>query len=591
VAVVPVMIALGAAALWFVRSPGKTPEVALSAIPLTTYPGFEGEPSFSPDGNQVAFDWNGHIYVKLIGTTGPPLQLTTAAPRDFSPAWSPDGRFIAFLRNETGENGTVLLIPALGGPERKVTKVSASNNNPLPGPYLTWSLDGNSLVISDKDSTVEQPVALFSLSIETGEKRRLTSPPGGINGDSGPAISPDGRNLAFTRAVDAGVSDLYLLPVSSGLNPLGEPSQLTFGNRNAAGPAWTPDGREIIFGNWGPGHSTTPGLWRVAVPPPMGRAAEPQRMATLGENISQPAFSRRGRRLAFAHRFIHNSIRQIAGPGSPLAAGLKQPSAVNDGKVLIASTRSDTSPQFSPDGQRIVFVSDRSGHSEIWVCRDDGSNAVQLTSFNGPDVTTPRWSPDGARIVFDSNAAGQFDIWVIGANGGKPQQLTTNPANDGNPSWSHDGRWIYFDSGRTGQQQLWKTPSNRGEPIQITEDGGWAPLESPTGHFLYYTKALGNTNLWKVPVEGGQPSKVLDGLSYYLNLAIVDSGVYFVPIPNAPGRRAIQFLSFATNHVSNIATFEKPLTSGLAVSPNGKWILYGQREQSGSELMLVENFR
>src|SRR5206468_3207621 len=99
------------------------------------------------------------------------------------------------------------------------------------------------------------------------------------------------------------------------------------------------------------------------------------------------------------------------------------------------------------------------------------------------------------------------------------------------------------------------------------------------------------TNLWKMPVEGGQASKVLDGLSAYINLAIVDSGVYFIPMLNAPGPTSIQFLSFATNKISNIATLERPLGVGLAVSPDGKWILYSEVEQSGSELMLVENFR
>ena len=260
-------------------------------------------------------------------------------------------------------------------------------------------------------------------------------------------------------------------------------------------------------------------------------------------------------------------------------------------KLLLASTRNDDSPQFSPNGKRIAFASGRSGHSEIWVCDNDGLNAMQLTSFNGPDITTPRWSADGTRIAFDSNAAGGFDIWVIGANGGKPQQMTTDPANDGNPSWSQDGRWIYFDSTRTGQQQVWKISSYGGEAGQVTKDGGWAPLESADGKFLYYTKGLSDTNLWKEPVEGGQASKVLDGLSAYINLAIVDSGVYFIPMRNAPGRASIQFLSFATNNISNIATFERPLGDGLAVSPDGKWILYTQVEQSGSELMLVENFR
>ena len=86
-------------------------------------------------------------------------------------------------------------------------------------------------------------------------------------------------------------------------------------------------------------------------------------------------------------------------------------------------------------------MSYRSGNMEVWVSDSDGSNSIQLTSFNGPKVTTPRWSPDGGRIAFDSDAEGEFDVWVIGANGGKAQRMTTHPANDGDPSWSRDGRW------------------------------------------------------------------------------------------------------------------------------------------------------
>jgi hypothetical protein len=71
----------------------------------------------------------------------------------------------------------------------------------------------------------------------------------------------------------------------------------------------------------------------------------------------------------------------------------------------------------------------------------------------------------------------------------------------------------------------------------------------------------------------------------------VDSGLYFVPTRNTRGDSSIQFLSFATNKISNIAMFEKTRLYGLKVSPDGKWILYGHEQQSGSELMLVENFR
>jgi len=173
-------------------------------------------------------------------------------------------------------------------------------------------------------------------------------------------------------------------------------------------------------------------------------------------------------------------------------------------------------------------------------------------------------------------------------------RMTTHPANDGNPSWSHDGRWIYFDSARTGEQQVWKMPAEGGEAIQLTWDGAYAPLESPDGKFLYYTKYLSNTSLWKVPLGGGQAAKVLEGLSAYINVAIVDKGIYFVP----QSFSSIQYLDLETNQIRRITSFEGPVAAGafgggLAISPDGQWILYTKTlaDKEGAELRLVENFR
>jgi Tol biopolymer transport system component len=575
---------LSVGALWFMRSPGKTPAAALNPVPLTTYPGFELEPSFSPDGNQVAFAWYGEkqdnedIYVKMIGTNGPPLRLTTDAARDYNPAWSPDGRFIAFLRVLPSGKRAVMVIPAIGGLERKIAEDFITGGRP------TWSPDGNWLAISESDSETE-PLALSLLSVDTGEKRRLTFPPKHSYGDFDPAFSPDGRSLAFGRGIDAdanGQSDLYLLTFSDGRKPAGEPRQIT--NKDAQNPAWTADGREIVYSV---GSVVLRGLWRISVFGHAAGRAEPQPLPSVGNDAYEPAIARSGHRLAYVHPFSHNSIWRMAAPS--LEGKKLRP--LNQPAPLISSTRDDESPQFSPDGKKIAFASTRSGSLEVWVCDADGSNAVQLTSFGGPDISTPRWSPDGGRIAFDSNAPGEWDIYVVGANGGKPQRMTTDPANDGNPSWSPDGQWIYFDSARAGEQQVWKMPANGGEAVQVTKDGGFAPLESPDGKFLYYTKALESTSLWKIPVGGGEASKVLEGLSFFQNVAIVGSGVYFVPIRNTTGDSSIQFLRFATNNISNIAALEKSPISGLAVSPDGKWILYSLEQQSGSELMLVENFR
>lgn len=258
--------------------------------------------------------------MKLIGTGGPPLRLTTDPAPDFSPAWSPDGRFIAFLRELSPEKSVVLLIPALGGPERKLaaiftpvgSAVTGGAVTGVPSPFLEWSPDGNWLVVSDRGSPRE-PAALYLLSTETGERRRLTSPPAHSVGDSCPAFSPDGRALVFSRGVDFSVGELYLLALSDGLKPEGEPQRLTQGNRGFGRPTWTPDGRAIVFlfGEFG-----QEGLWRIDATGSVKRPSEAQRLASLGDNVSQPVISRHGRRLAYTHNFFHWDVWRMPAPGS-----------------------------------------------------------------------------------------------------------------------------------------------------------------------------------------------------------------------------------------------------------------------------------
>ena len=115
-----------AVAVWFFRETTRN-LAALEVVPLTSYAGSERSPSFSPDGNQVAFSWNGDkqdnfdIYVKQIGSADPE-RLTTDPAEDLSPAFSPDGRSIGFIR-VSKERATFMIIPAIGGPERIVAEV------------------------------------------------------------------------------------------------------------------------------------------------------------------------------------------------------------------------------------------------------------------------------------------------------------------------------------------------------------------------------------------------------------------------------------------------------------------------------------
>jgi Tol biopolymer transport system component/DNA-binding winged helix-turn-helix (wHTH) protein len=587
---------LAVAAVWFLAGRTSTREAPVTPVPLTTYPGQELQPSFSPDGNYVTFVWNGEkqdnydIYVKQIGTEKP-LRLTTDAAKDFGPAWSPDGRSIAFGRLLAPLKAGIFVIPAIGGPERKLAETAAPHSR-LADPFLAWSPDSKWLVISERLGSEQAalgpalgdasgpPASLFLLSVDAGERRRLTLAPTGSLFDAGPAFSPDGKAFAFIRATAYSVSDLYVLSLSSGLHLLGEPRRLTSWNRFTSSPAWTRDGREIVVasGKW-----DATGLWRVDV---SGKRS-PRRLEFAGNYADVPAISRSGH-LAYAQRSVDVNIWRAELSG---AGGNSVPP-----KRFIASTYTDMFPQFSPDGKRILYLSDRTGRTEVWVANEDGSNPMQLTSINAPIVGAPRWSPDGERIVFDSNLGGRWEVYVIRAAGGPARRMTNDPADDCCGNWSRDGRWIYFMSRRTGEQQIWKMPAGGGRAVQITRHGGHVAIESPDGRFVYYSVRGGEgerdglSGLRRVPVDGGEEVAVLPSITFY-NFAMVREGIYFIPRADPEGRYALHFLDFKTAKTWPIVTLSGVATPGLSVSPDGRSVLYSQIDERRSDLMLVENFR
>ncbi len=262
---------------------------------------------------------------------------------------------------------------------------------------------------------------------------------------------------------------------------------------------------------------------------------------------------------------------------------------------FISSTRVENAPQFSADGKKIAFQSSRSGRSEIWVSNRDGSNPVQLTSGVGAATGFPSWSPDGQRLVFDSSVQGQADVYVVDSAGGTPHRLTYEPSDQDYASWSRDGRWIYFHSNRSGESQVWKMPAQGGNPLQVTRKGGIAAQESADGAFLYYSKASRTgRSLWRIPLvsgAGGGEEQILESIHESGAFAVVDRGVYFVQKSHPTGGASIQFLDFAGGKTRTIIASDRPIVTGLTVSPDGRTILYTQVDREDSDLMLLENFR
>jgi len=174
----------------------------------------------------------------------------------------------------------------------------------------------------------------------------------------------------------------------------------------------------------------------------------------------------------------------------------------------------------------------------------------------------------------------------VRATGGTPERLTFDPATDGVPSYSRDGRSIYFVSNRGGSNQVWKMDGDGGHPRQITRHGGYLAFESFDGHWVYYSLTDGDSPLYRVPVEGGEATEVLPRV-YEFGYCLTPDGVLFSGGEHSHG---IEFFSFATGKTVPFFQPEKQMTVGLSLSPDRRHLLFPQRESSGSELMLVENF-
>jgi hypothetical protein len=186
--------------------PSGGPVPPMSTVRFTSLPNRAWDPSFSPDGSYVAFvasgeEENPDIYVKLVDG-GTPVRLTRDPALDISPVWSPDGRYIAFARS-SGTERTILVIPSIGGSERKLFSTNSAQWVGWGG-RIDWSADGKYIAYSDRDAP-GGPMGIFLCTVETQESRRLTLPPEPWGGDTQPIFSPDSRRVAFVRE-SAGVS-------------------------------------------------------------------------------------------------------------------------------------------------------------------------------------------------------------------------------------------------------------------------------------------------------------------------------------------------------------------------------------------------
>jgi eukaryotic-like serine/threonine-protein kinase len=556
-------------------------------VKLTAYPGSEMEPALSPDGEQVAFSWEGeddsgsrrplrHIWVMFVGGSEV-RQLTNGPGNDRCPSWSPDGRQVAFVRETpVGIRPVVRAVhvaSSQGGPDRKLSDLPVRAFSPL-----AWTPDGRGVVAAGSGVGDEKdPVsgALRLLPVDGTPPAVLTRPPGG-GFHRAPAFSPDGRQLAYLELENTGRLApcwVRLVAVDDKFRPSGQGERLLRMPAPSYGLTWAPDGRSVIFDTFA--ISGNSHLFRV----PTRGAASAERIEVAGHEAMSPFVSPRRAQLAFARRLSTWEI-WVLEPGRPARPW------------TASSTAADTQPSYSPDGRRVVFLSGLAGDERgAWIADADGTHAVRLT--RGP-AGSPRWSPDGRRIAYDKGEGGIRDLWTIEAQGSGLQRLTNGPILNSLACWSRDSRWIYYRRHDEQGADIWRVPADGGTPERVTNNAVRGPefaadrcAVSFDGRTLYYKQADGEAPLIAHPLDGG-PERVAVDCVAGRSFEVGPDGVYYVGCATAEREQPLYRFEPATGHREVLAKAEGFMD--LTVSPSGGPILF-TKATPGADLMLIENFR
>lgn len=439
------------------------------------------DPTWSPDGRQLAFvsDRTGTTQVHTMNIDGANIQqMTDESEGITAPVWSPDGQQLAFV-----VASSTIVIRALESDE-----ISRLTDLPPDIANLSWSPDGRYLAFSASDPTDEANRDIFIRSLDADAiLMNLTNQQGS---DDFPDWSPDSSRLAFQSDRD-GNMDVFVMNADGTLQ-----TPLTTDTSFDGEPTWSQDGQQLAFVSMRDGNRD---LYVIN-----DAGAEVESLALHPAADTQPAWQPlppqpQSEQLVFASNDV-GALRDIFMTNT---TGIGITELTSDLSV------DDMTPNWSPDGQQLVFASSRDGNYDLFTINvEDPSEPINMTTNPGADLH-PVWSPDGTRIAFESNRDGNWEVYIINVDGTEVVNLSNNAiANDGNPTWSPDGNQVAFTSDRDGDFDIYvMNTDGSGQPTQLTNNtiNDVFPAWSPDGaRIVFRSERDENQDIYIMNTSGRQ---------------------------------------------------------------------------------------
>ncbi|MEY2413746.1 MAG: eukaryotic-like serine/threonine-protein kinase [Acidobacteriaceae bacterium] len=539
---------------------------------VTFAEGVEEYPAWSPDGKDLTYTGEVGKIRKIFRkelASGQDSQLTHGDFDELQPTWSPDGKQIAFLRaRQAGvklqpgdvfgqfQDGDIWVLDIGSG---KDVKLVDNAFNPA------YSPDGSRLAV---DASWAGPRRIWVLDKEGHNPQQVTTDTSEEVAHIAPAWSPDGKEIVFQNLARTKF-DIRVVNLESK-----KMSWITNDFFSNVRPAWSASGKFIYFSSYRSGGIN---IWRAPIKQD-GTPDGPLQQVTTGAGQDiEVSTSPDSKRLAYATLRQNADIWRL-----PVSQQTGLPNG--EPESVISTTREDSRGAWSPDGQTIVFNSDRAGEMNVWLFSLADSTNRQLTMGNGGDFQ-PTWSPDAKTIVFFSSRSGSPNIWKVEVASSALARLTSNAGLSVNPFFSPDGELIAYQSDQSGRLEVWVMKADGSRQRRLTNVG-------VTGHFMRWSDAgkdvifrctcSGKPAVMRVSVEGGEPQPFAEIMG--------GSHLSFSPdhsrIMDVVGHRVLWASSIRGGKPEKVYEFPDPdVRIDYPVwSPDGKWVLFDRFRPQGGDI-------